>query len=691
MPIARFEMPDGRIARFEVPEGTTPEQAQTLIQSQLPALSQPITPELPESLRARPEAPSEVPGPRRGMLASVGQGLANIGAGAIRGAGSIGATILAPADYLEAAIRRRVTGEDVTGAELNRQRREGMTTGLQMLGAEPESLAFKAGQIGGEIAGTAGVGGALAAPVRMAAQAVPAAAPVAAALQSGGMAAGTPLALRAGAGALTGGAGAALVEPENALAGALVGGGVSAIAPPALNLLGRAAGAVRDFRDGNQLAARTAREAIGTPDKVAAARAALQAPEAQGLTAQQALARSGLVLPSAQATLEKAIKASEAVDTRAAIEAAQETARKSTLKSITPDLTAAVNARRAKSKPLYDAADRAVVSIDQDFANILGRMPEGVINKAAEIAKMEGRPFVMGRAAPAKIIEEVITDAAGVPSIVAKEVPGQAANITGESMHYIRRALSDVAYAPPAATGIGRDTQIAARQLLDDYTKLFEKKVPDYEQARKIFSNLSAPVNQAQVLKEMASVLEQPGGGERIKPFLNVLGRGEQAMLKRAGGRGAPRFEALSEVLTPDQLGKVREIAKQLETETKVSGQISEGLQRASDLIKEEIPNIRIPNPFNVLISNANKVLAVLSNKLSEETVDKLGQAALSAKSFDELLGALPASERSKVLKVISSPETWAKTTPAISGAIAAQQPTNALAPAREEQNALAR
>src|SRR5574343_421495 len=28
MPIARFQMPDGRIARFEVPEGTSPEQAQ---------------------------------------------------------------------------------------------------------------------------------------------------------------------------------------------------------------------------------------------------------------------------------------------------------------------------------------------------------------------------------------------------------------------------------------------------------------------------------------------------------------------------------------------------------------------------------------------------------------------------------------------------------------------------------------
>lgn len=38
MPIARFEMPDGKIGRFEVPEGTTPEQAQALIaQSIAPA------------------------------------------------------------------------------------------------------------------------------------------------------------------------------------------------------------------------------------------------------------------------------------------------------------------------------------------------------------------------------------------------------------------------------------------------------------------------------------------------------------------------------------------------------------------------------------------------------------------------------------------------------------------------------
>ena len=43
MPIARFELPDGRIARFEVPEGTTPEQAQTLMENYFAESKQPTT------------------------------------------------------------------------------------------------------------------------------------------------------------------------------------------------------------------------------------------------------------------------------------------------------------------------------------------------------------------------------------------------------------------------------------------------------------------------------------------------------------------------------------------------------------------------------------------------------------------------------------------------------------------------
>jgi len=475
------------------------------------------------------------------------------------------------------------------------------------------------------------------------------------------------------------------------------------LAAPVINKLAQvgvtAAGKAMDLGQlPNQLAAKTARDALGTPQQVAAARAALQAPEAQGLTAQQALARGGVISPGTQATIEKTIKKTAAVDTRAAIEAGQEAARKSTIESITPDLQAAINARRAASKPLYEAADRAVVPLDTELTGVISRMPEGTLAQAANIAKMEGRPFIMGKTAPAKMVETGVLDAAGQP--VMREVPGQTAEITGESLHYIKRALGDIAYGPTATTGAGRDTQLAARQLLDDYVKVFESKVPEYGQARATFSTLSAPVNQAQVLKEMASVLEKPGGGERIGPFLNVLGRGEQAMLKRASGRGGARFEALNEVLTPDQLAKVRDVAKQLETEAAVGQQINAGQQRATELIKDELPNYRLPNIFNVFATTANKVLDTLGVRVGKKTIEKMAEASLSAKSFDELLDTLPGEERSKVLKAISDPNTWSAVKPAVpkaamgvGGAIENPEmpPINNLAPESRNQNALAR
>lgn len=93
--------------------------------------------------------------------------------------------------------------------------------------ADPDSLGFKAGEIGGGVAATAGVGGALAAG----AKAIPWLARLAPALESGGMTLGdgatkSALAnalLRAGAGAATGAGSTALLNPEQTGAGAVLG------------------------------------------------------------------------------------------------------------------------------------------------------------------------------------------------------------------------------------------------------------------------------------------------------------------------------------------------------------------------------------------------------------------------------------------------------------------------------------
>jgi hypothetical protein len=450
-----------------------------------------------------------------------------------------------------------------------------------------------------------------------------------------------------------------------------------------------------------QLAAKIARKSFETPANVAAGRNALQEAVKAGddVTAQQALAQGKVVAPGAQAVIQKTIsRTSPAVQEAKAL--ADETARMSTIKEITPDLKASIDARKAAADPFYKTADAAIVPLDKDVSAVLARMPEGTLAAAANIAKMEGRPFVMGKTTAPTMQPTGVLDAAGNP--VMREVAGNTAELTGESMHFIRRALSDIAYGSPAA-GIGRDTQIAARSLLDDYTKVFEAKVPDYAQARAVFSDLSAPVNQAQVLKEMASVLEKPGGGERIGPFLNVLGRGETAMLKRAGGKGAPRYESLAEVLTPEQLQTVRGVADQLATDASIGKQISAGQQLATKLLKDELPNYRLPNIFNVIATTANKMLDVLGLKVGEKTIKELAKAGETAQSFDELLALLPGQDRVKVLKAISDPDTWAKINtvaknPAVSKALMGvsadvpEMPANALAPQQpQNQNALAR
>ncbi|UCV01739.1 hypothetical protein [Dechloromonas denitrificans] len=118
-----------------------------------------------------------------------------------------------------------------------------------------ESSAASVGRFGGQVLATLPVGGAIAAPVKALASAGVASralAPLADAIATGGMraeglAGAAGLAARSAGGAVTGGATAAMVNPEDAGAGAAIG----AVMPGALKLAGAAGnaalGAVRPF------------------------------------------------------------------------------------------------------------------------------------------------------------------------------------------------------------------------------------------------------------------------------------------------------------------------------------------------------------------------------------------------------------------------------------------------------------
>jgi hypothetical protein len=159
----------------------------------------------------------------------------NIAGGLLRGAGSIGATLLSPIDAAARALNQgkpvEIGGVPLIGVD----RRKLMDEALRGFGVDAESLAYQGGKLGAEVAGTAGVGGALAKGLTFAPK-------LAAAVASGGMSApGANMATRMAGGAITGGASGALINPDDALMSA----GVSAALPgvaKGLGALGRGIG-----------------------------------------------------------------------------------------------------------------------------------------------------------------------------------------------------------------------------------------------------------------------------------------------------------------------------------------------------------------------------------------------------------------------------------------------------------------
>lgn len=217
---------------------------------------------LADHIRSMSAAPAQGPKPADSpsTFDSIKQGAVNAAAGLVRGAGSIGSTIVAPYDIAKDAL----AGKGLS-LESNRQRRADIDAGLQSMGAEPDSMLYKGGKLAGEIAGTAGVGGVLANGAR----AVGAAPAVVNALATGGMRAGTTpgamnMLTRAAGGAATGGVSAGLVDPSQAGAGAVIGG----ILPPVVAAAGGAGRFAKSALydpvfSGNKIAAQSILRSVG--------------------------------------------------------------------------------------------------------------------------------------------------------------------------------------------------------------------------------------------------------------------------------------------------------------------------------------------------------------------------------------------------------------------------------------------
>lgn len=537
MPIARFQMPDGRVAKYEVPEGTTPEQAQAMIEQQIKD-DRPIS----ESVK------------RGGQIVSKGlmTGLANTVALPLEASERISAPFRSLFNHFTGA---KLPGKiDVMGGV---QKDFGSLYG----GIKPESgmesrlsdIATGAG--GASIfpgAGLSGIGSAAAGSV-VSGEMGRAGMPLWSQIVAGAL---TPAAMYGGVkGTLAGGK--AVGGIAKSIDASLLAGGAERAAKrlaPKLALEGKDVSSVAGATAGN----------LSIDKAVAGLNAAGKLDDAA-----TALAKTGNATTQGAASLLKKDMPSEYVD----VAKRQAQARLDVLDAVTPDEQAAVAARKTATEQLYAEAAKGSTKIadNKDMTNILLRIPPAALREANELAKIDGAPFLLkgGR----------------LPE-----------SINNQNMHYIKLGLDKILRGETKEP-VSSAMKQKATQLKKEFLAAYEATNPAYSKARQAFAELSPPVDQAKVLTAMKNTLQKypgidesgviPSASERVSPFLNVLGRGEGALLKRS--TGMPRYQEwdLSKVLTPEQMSVVNKVGGELLADVEKAGLAKAGREKALGIMRE--------------------------------------------------------------------------------------------------------
>lgn len=680
MPIARFEMPDGRIAKFEVPEGTSPEQAQTMAAQyfapvETTASRQNVLPErAPAWAKEYPNAYETLVKARKIAGPTIEAGGAIIGGGLGATAGTFGAGPVGTA-----------TG-GVAGAGL------GYGIAKELLEQADIGLGLKAPRKGAEI---------VTEPAKNILE-------------------------------------GATYEAGGRVAAPYIAKGVGKASEGVTNLLGK----VADLRNiPTQRAATIAREAIQggeLDDVINALRNARP-----GATPAEALAEAGLNQPIAQAILQRASKRdpkffTDLLKTQdfATVNKLSQLAGGETATASRNTLANAKAALNAMTGPEREMAlnranlGKAVAQYEQEA---------GKLSKEAAAKVQEVRDLISaGNAAEAYAKLQVIKQ--GLPVSTARYTYadelaqkafnewsdkaaqasldlGQGARFAGAAADTLRRygvkpiqgdvlvqRVMGLADNPAFA---GNDIlEGAVRNVADDIAKWTSSGgVIDAQAVASIRKNsVNAAIEKlrpgmdataqkrlaAQVLTDIKPIIDdtiEAAGGVGWKKYLADYSKGMQrigqtklaAQAKELYRKSPEQFVELVEQNSPEIVEKIfgpnnydiavemskearktlEGAAKQITTRQEIAKQATAGEQAFVDMLKDKTLKASLPNIFSVVATTTNKVLHILSNKINAATMTKLTEAAKTAQGFDELLNTLPATERNAVLKVIRDPKTW--------------------------------
>jgi hypothetical protein len=501
---------------------------------------------------------------------------------------------------------------------------------------------------------------------------------------------------------------AATRQAQTALEGATMETGGRVIAP----LIGKAAGAIADMRQiPAQKAATIARNALG-PDMPEVLNA-LKSAQGQNVTAGQATAN--INSPTFQALLDRAaqrdprfleaLKTSQgdvslnalsklaggatATETRATSELA-----KSNLNKVTGPIRETALKRANLGQYV---ADEASARAANDLAVLTGSGTK--IDPAQFIAQATGAEQAL-RSVGIKPLESAslirsISSTANNPAFAGNDLvsgavknvaddiakwTGQGGVIDANALEAIRKNSVNAAIAQLRP---GADATVQ-RNLA---SSVLSKIKPAIDDAIEAAGGVGWRDYLTTHTKGMQTIAEKKLGGEALKMYKTnpdsfvklVQGESPEVVEKILG----PGKYDIAKELSDNTVASLQEQAAKVIRDTKMTGQVTAGQDALKELLLQQISKLRIPSYLSAVAATTNKALSILENRIGTKTMDALTKASQTPEGAAKLLETLPATERNRVINLLSNPQQWKP------GAAAAT--VNALAPSSENQNALAK
>ena len=170
----------------------------------------------------------------------------------------------------------------------------------------------------------------------------------------------------------------------------------------------------------------------------------------------------------------------------------------------------------------------------------------------------------------------------------------------------------------------------------------------------------------ADYTKGMEKIAERKLSGEALKlwktnkdGFVRLVQNESPEEVERILGPG--KYNIATE-LADNSLTVLRDEAQKRLTQIAVKEQVREGQTALSQLLKQQTSFIRLPSYLSVVASSTNKVISELERAVGLKTMKTLTEAMKTPQGAADLLSALPAAERSQILKLLGDPSQWSPT-----------------------------